>query len=96
MASEVAEAVFLFNLENLEIILAVVAAAIAILGWFFTSWKQRGLQRKQLAVNILSKNRFQEKWVNSLASVFKIIRNDKILSGRQNLLVCLLGCWGKE
>lgn len=35
------------------------------------------MQRKQLAVSILSQNRFQEKWVNSLANVFKIIRNDK-------------------
>lgn len=77
MLSEIGEASFLLNTENMEIIMAVMATAVVVLGWLFNSWQQRTLQRKQLAVNILSQNRFQEKWVNSLANVFKIIRNDK-------------------
>ncbi len=69
--------VFLFNSVTPEIVTAVIMAAVVVCGWLFNSRKQRVLQCKQLAVNILSQNRFQEKWVDSLASVFKIIRNDK-------------------
>lgn len=50
--------------------------AIIVFGWFFTSSKNRKLQRKQLAIDLLSQHRFQENWTNSLSMVLKTIRNN--------------------
>lgn len=54
----------------------LVAVIIAVSGWLYNAHRQRLLQRKQLAVMLLSQNRFKQPWVDGLKAIFEIICND--------------------
>jgi len=54
----------------------LLAIIIAVCGWLYNSYRQRRLQRRQIAVDLLSQNRFEEAWVAGLAAVFKVIANN--------------------
>jgi len=54
----------------------LITLVIAVAGWLYQSFKQRQLQRKQLAVALLSENRFQAAWIDGLKAVFYKINHD--------------------
>lgn len=78
------------GMENNKFTLLVAIAGffLTILGWFLNShWNRkaekeqsrldRKLQQKQLAIQILHENRFQEKWIESRRMVFTALRSKK-------------------
>ncbi len=64
------------NIEALQLITTIITIVVIVFGWFFTSSKNRKLQRKKLAIDLLSQNRFQKEWTDSLSVLLKVIRND--------------------
>ena len=62
--------------ESLVAIGWIITVVLAVGGWFFTAWRQRVLQRKQIAVELLNRNRFQSAWVEGQAAVFNKLNTE--------------------
>ncbi len=66
-----------FLIDNLQIIQAItpiIAIFVVVFSWFFISHKNRKLQRKKIAIELLSHHRFEKQWTDSLSIILKTIR----------------------
>lgn len=64
------------NAQVIQTITPIVAIIVIICGWFFISNKNRKLQRKKIAIELLSKHRFEKQWTESLSMVLHTIRTN--------------------
>ncbi len=67
---------FLAHKDFISFLATATSVAVVIVGWFFNSAKARKLQRKQLAIQILHDNRYEQVWVDNVHYIIKFTRED--------------------
>ena len=65
---------FLFHREYLVYVVSIVSLILVLLGWLYSSYRARALQRKQLAIGLLNDNRYEKVWVDAKRDLFRGFR----------------------